>query len=43
MALVTAAMTAERGAPGGERVARASGVVVIAAAIVLLVRAAWPA
>jgi predicted metal-binding membrane protein len=40
MAVVTAAITAERLAPAGERVARAIGVLVICAAVLLLARAA---
>ena len=40
MAVVTAAITAERLAPAGERVARAIGVIVICGGVVLLVRAA---
>jgi predicted metal-binding membrane protein len=40
MALVTAAIIVERLAPGGERVARAVGAVVIVAGLVLIVRAA---
>jgi len=40
MAVVTAAITAERLAPAGERVARAIGAVVNAAGLVLIVRAA---
>jgi len=40
MAVVTAAITAERLAPAGERVARAIGAVVNAAGVVLIVRAA---
>ena len=39
MALVTAAITAERLAPAGERVARATGVAIIAAGLLLLARA----
>jgi predicted metal-binding membrane protein len=39
MAVVTAAITAERLAPAGERVARAIGVVVILAGLVLIARA----
>ncbi len=38
MAVVTAAITAERLAPSGERVARAIGVVVVAAGLFLMVR-----
>jgi predicted metal-binding membrane protein len=41
MALVTAAITAERLAPPGERVARAIGVVAVGAGMVLIVKA-WP-
>jgi predicted metal-binding membrane protein len=40
MAIVTAAITAERLAPGGERVAHAIGAVVIAAGVLLLIRMA---
>jgi len=40
MAVVTAAINAERLAPGGERVARAIGVVVVGAGLVLIARAA---
>ena len=40
MAVVTAAMTAERLAPAGERVARAIGAVAVAAGLLLIVRAA---
>ncbi len=40
MAVVTTAITAERLAPAGERVARAIGVIVICAGVLLLVRAA---
>jgi len=40
MAAVTAAITIERLAPGGERVARAIGVIVIAAGLLLIARAA---
>jgi len=39
MAVVTAAITAERLTPAGERVARATGVVVVGAALWLIVRA----
>ena len=39
MAVVTAAMTAERLAPAGERVARAIGGIVVGAGLVLIVRA----
>jgi predicted metal-binding membrane protein len=40
MAVVMAAITAERLAPGGERVARAIGVLTIAGGFVLVIRAA---
>jgi predicted metal-binding membrane protein len=40
MAVVTAAITAERLAPAGERVARATGAVVVGAGLVLIARAA---
>jgi predicted metal-binding membrane protein len=40
MAVVTTAITAERIAPAGERVARAIGVMVIGAGMLLLTRAA---
>jgi predicted metal-binding membrane protein len=40
MAFVTAAITIERLAPAGERVARATGVVVVGAGLFLIVRAA---
>jgi predicted metal-binding membrane protein len=40
MTVVTAAITAERLAPGGERVARVIGVVVVGAGLLLIVRAA---
>src|SRR6185436_16757407 len=40
MALVTAAITVERLAPAGERVARAIGAVVVVAGLLLIVRAA---
>jgi predicted metal-binding membrane protein len=40
MAVVTAAITAERLAPAGERVARAIGVIVICGGVILLARAA---
>jgi hypothetical protein len=40
MAVVTTAITAERLAPAGERVARAIGVTVICAGVLLLARAA---
>jgi predicted metal-binding membrane protein len=39
MAAVTAVISLERLAPRGERVARAIGVIVIAAGVVLIVRA----
>jgi predicted metal-binding membrane protein len=42
MAVVTAAITSERLAPAGERVARAIGVVVITAGLFLIARAAAP-
>ena len=42
MAVVMAAITTERTAPAGERVARAIGVVVIAAGLVLIARATVP-
>jgi predicted metal-binding membrane protein len=42
MALVTAAITAERLAPRGERVARAIGAVGVGAGLLLVARAAWP-
>jgi predicted metal-binding membrane protein len=41
MALVTAAITLERLAPAGERVARIIGVVAVAAGLLLIARAAW--
>jgi predicted metal-binding membrane protein len=41
MAVVTAAITAERLAPAGERIARSIGVVLVAAGLFLIVRAAW--
>jgi predicted metal-binding membrane protein len=41
MAIVTAAITAERLAPGGERVARAVGAVSVGAGLLLTARAAW--
>jgi predicted metal-binding membrane protein len=41
MALVTAAITAERLTPGGERVARATGGVIVGAGLVLIARATW--
>ena len=40
MAVVTAAVTGERLAPAGERLARAIGAVVVAAGLALIVRAA---
>jgi predicted metal-binding membrane protein len=40
MAVVTAAITAERLAPAGERVARAIGAVVVGAGLFLIARAA---
>jgi hypothetical protein len=40
MAIVAAAITFERVAPRGERVARAMGVVVFAAGLILIARAA---
>jgi len=40
MAVVTAAITVERLAPAGERVARATGAVVVAAGLLLIARAA---
>jgi predicted metal-binding membrane protein len=42
MAVVTAAITLERLAPSGERVARAVGVVVVAAGLLVIARAAVP-
>jgi predicted metal-binding membrane protein len=42
MTVVTAAITVERLAPAGQRVARAIGVVVVGAGLVLIVRAAGP-
>jgi hypothetical protein len=39
MAIVAAAITVERLAPAGERVARATGAVVVGAAVVLIARA----
>ncbi len=41
MAVVTAAITAERLAPAGERVARGIGMVVVGVGVVLIGRAAW--
>ena len=41
MTLVAAAVTAERLAPAGERVARATGMVIAAAGLLLMGRAAW--
>ena len=40
MAVVTAAITGERLAPAGERVARAIGALVVAAGLLLIARAA---
>jgi predicted metal-binding membrane protein len=40
MTVVAAAITVERLAPAGERVARATGVVIIGAGLFLIVRAA---
>jgi len=40
MAVVAAAITVERLAPAGERVARATGAVVVGAGLLLLARAA---
>jgi predicted metal-binding membrane protein len=40
MAVVTAAITVERLAPGGERIARAIGVVIVGAGLLLIARAA---
>jgi predicted metal-binding membrane protein len=40
MAVVTAAITVERHAPAGERVARAIGAVVVGAGLLLIARAA---
>ncbi|HEV8577450.1 MAG TPA: DUF2182 domain-containing protein, partial [Thermoanaerobaculia bacterium] len=40
MAVVAAAITAERLAPAGERVARAIGIVVVGAGLLLIARAA---
>ena len=42
MAVVTAAITIERLAPAGTRVARAIGAVIVAAGLWLIVRATWP-
>jgi predicted metal-binding membrane protein len=42
MAVVTAAITVERVAPAGERVARAIGAVIVGAGLVLIARAAVP-
>ena len=39
MALVTAAITAERRAPNGERAARAIGTVIVGAGLVLIAQA----
>jgi len=41
MAAVTAAITAERLAPAGDRIARVTGAVVVAAGFVLTARAVW--
>jgi predicted metal-binding membrane protein len=41
MAVVAAAITVERLAPAGERVARATGAVAVGAGLVLIARAAW--
>ncbi len=41
MAVVTLAITAERLAPAGQRVARAIGVVLVGASLVLIARATW--
>ena len=41
MAVVTAAITAERLAPSGERAARAIGAAVVVAGLLLMVQAAW--
>jgi predicted metal-binding membrane protein len=41
MAVVAAAITVERLAPAGERIARATGAVAVAAGMLLIVRAAW--
>ena len=41
MAIVTAAIVVERLAPGGERVARAIGIAVAAAGLLLIVRGVW--
>ncbi|MDO8385793.1 MAG: DUF2182 domain-containing protein [Polaromonas sp.] len=43
MAMVTAAITAERLAPDGDRVARAAGAVAIVAGLLISARALWPA
>jgi predicted metal-binding membrane protein len=40
MAVVAAAITAERLAPAGDRVARATGAVVVGAGLILIARAA---
>ena len=42
MAIVTAAITVERLAPTGDRVARAIGAVVVGAGLFLIARAAGP-
>ncbi len=41
MAVVTAAITLERLAPAGERVARASGAIAVVAGLISIARAAW--
>lgn len=41
MAIVAVAITAERLAPAGERVARAIGIVAVAVGLLLILRAAW--
>jgi hypothetical protein len=41
MAAVTAAITAERVAPAGVRVARATGVVIVGGGLSLIARALW--
>jgi predicted metal-binding membrane protein len=41
MAVVAAAITVERLAPAGERVARATGAIVVVAGLLLIARAAW--
>jgi len=42
MVVVAAAITVERLAPDGERVARAAGAVIVAAGLLLIALAAWP-